>query len=376
MNLPADFLSPRIYVGTVIGLTVFFCLMTTVKIEEKPDEKVAGPKYRTFLNVYNLPLFLSFFIFGIAMDCNGDPVKFRTQLMSACFMIVLQMTLYYSILILLHPYLRRKIHSRTCAGLWIMPEVLCIFVQTYESNPIYWDTSPIQLALPPAVVQIAWKVWMTGFWIFLLWKIIEHNRFAEKLELTGRKVTDPAVLDIWEQEQKSTGEFPLLQYTPRISPMLHTPLSIGILKSNTILYLPEKEYSAEELKYIFRHEIIHIQRRDGTSKFFLVFCTALCWFNPIMWAAMARTAEDLELSCDDAVLCNVDQQARHQYAHLLLRTAGDARGFTTCLASTASVLRNRMKNVISPEEKVSGALIAAIAAFLLVSTFGFVSLEI
>lgn len=30
----------------------------------------------------------------------------------------------------------------------------------------------------------------------------------------------------------------------------------------------------------------------------LTFCTAICWFCPLMWIAKRRSAEDLELSCD------------------------------------------------------------------------------
>ena len=56
----------------------------------------------------------------------------------------------------------------------------------------------------------------------------------------------------------------------------------------------------EELKLILKHEIVHIAREDSWSKFFLVFCTAMYWFNPLMWYAMKKSAEDMELSCDDA----------------------------------------------------------------------------
>ena len=67
---------------------------------------------------------------------------------------------------------------------------------------------------------------------------------------------------------------------------------------------------------------------DAWGKFFLAFCTAICWFNPLMWVAMRKSADDLELSCDEAVTAELDEAGRRRYASLLLDTVGDERGFT------------------------------------------------
>ena len=85
MSILTTSLSLRLYAGTLMGLTVFFCLIHIIKIEGKPDEKISGPKYRTFFNVHNLPLFLAIFIISIAMRSNGDPLEFRKQLISTAF---------------------------------------------------------------------------------------------------------------------------------------------------------------------------------------------------------------------------------------------------------------------------------------------------
>ena len=44
---------------------------------------------------------------------------------------------------------------------------------------------------------------------------------------------------------------------------------------------------------------------------------------------MRKSADDFELSCDESVLLAQPQPVRRQYAELLLKTAGDERGFTT-----------------------------------------------
>ena len=110
------------------------------------------------------------------------------------------------------------------------------------------------------------------------------------------------------------------------------------------------------------------------SKFFLLFCTALCWFNPLIWIARRKSAEDLELSCDETVLLRRDAQTRRRYAELLLTTAGDERGFTTCLSATAASLRYRLRQIISPRKKRTGALLAGLLFFLLSMSCGMVAL--
>lgn len=69
---------------------------------------------------------------------------------------------------------------------------------------------------------------------------------------------------------------------------------------------------------------------------------ALCWFNPLMWIATRKASDDLELSCDEIVLENMDEGMRRQYAELLLDTAGQAGGFTICLSAAAETMRYRL----------------------------------
>ena len=125
---------------------------------------------------------------------------------------------------------------------------------------------------------------------------------------------------------------------------------------------------------MLRHEIIHICRGDPSSKFFMAFCTAMCWFNPLMWVAMRKSADDFELSCDETVLLDEPQPVRREYAELLLSTAGDERGFTTCLSATANALRYRLKNIMTPGKKRTGAILVGLTFAVLALCTGHMAL--
>ena len=97
-----------------------------------------------------------------------------------------------------------------------------------------------------------------------------------------------------------------------------------------------------------------MQRRDTHTKCFLEFCKALGWIHPLVWLAARRAQDDLELSCDEIVLEKADAVTRRKYAELLLSTAGDGRGFTTCLSASARTLRYRMRATVSGGKKKLG----------------------
>ncbi len=157
-------------------------------------------------------------------------------------------------------------------------------------------------------------------------------------------------------------------------PNIQTPLSVGLFQRSVRVVLPEREYTPEDLTLIFRHELIHIGREDSWNKFFLVFCLAMCWFNPLMWIAIKKSSEDLELSCDETVLLDSDDDVKRRYADLILKTAGDEQGFTTCLSASANALRYRLKSVVGSGKKPSGALVVGLVFFLLCMSCGYVAL--
>ena len=172
-------------------------------------------------------------------------------------------------------------------------------------------------------------------------------------------VTDEETLAVWQAELARAWVKKTKWKLVR-SQSLTTPLSIGLFDRTTRVVLPARSYTPQELSLVLRHEIIHICRGDPSSKFFMAFCTAMCWFNPLMWVAMRKSADDFELSCDETVLLDEPQPVRREYAELLLNTAGDERGFTTCLSATASALRYRLKNVMAPGEKRTGAILVGL----------------
>lgn len=290
------------------------------------------------------------------------------MMFSLCFSIFLHIGVYFLLLLLTLPFLRRYISARACAVLWLLPNYLFLTRNLFALPKPRWI-----LYFPKNEMKIALWIWLTGFAAVMIWKTVSHLMFRRRILKDARPVVSPSVLSLWEYELQKAA-IPKPKYKPVTSANVTTPFSIGFFKRSIRVVLPEQPYTDEELSLIFRHEIVHIGRADCMSKLFLTFCTAMCWFNPLMWIAMRRCADDLELSCDETVLLNAKAETRQKYADLLLRTSGDEHGFTTCLSASAASLRYRLKNVVKPKKRFLGSIAVGLIFFLLIMSCGYVAL--
>ena len=269
--------------------------------------------------------------------------------------VFLFITVYFTLLFLLLPLLRKYYTARTCATLWLIP--LFLLYQPYLSLP-----PKIILYFPGELLKLLICIWLTGFVIIFVGQIVSHIRFVWNLKQHSLPVADEGVLNKWESMKEERNiSYPIgLKYCSVIT----TPLTVGMWQEKMITYLPEKRFSAEEAELIFSHELWHIQRKDTHTKFFLRFCNALGWIHPLVWFAIKKAEDDLELSCDEAVLRGADSERRKKYAQLLLSIAGDSCGFSTCLSASAKTLRYRLKATMPGKSKRLGLLLLFLVTVL------------
>lgn len=300
--------------------------------------------------------------------------NFAVQVMLSIFFgIFINISIYYVFLMLVLPFLRKQINARACAMLWLLPNYLYIMIRIMIRGTNKLQRPLWIIRAPKHLVWILFWIWLAGFIGILTWKVITHLTFRAGILKDVVAVTDQEILDLWNWEI-ARARIKKTNYKLVISPNIATPLSVGLFQFTTVIVLPERNYTKEELTLIFRHEIIHIGRKDSWLKFFMIFCTAMCWFNPLMWMAMRKSADDMELSCDETVLLDSDEDTRRRYAKLILCTAADERGFTTCLSASASALRYRLKNIVTPKKRFSGALTVGILFFVLYISCGHIAL--
>ena len=331
-------------------------------------EEHERPRFLPFGGYYYLPMMMLLYpILGVIV--GGAQMAVQLTL-CALMRVFLELGVYYVLLMAVMPWLRKWVSARVCAMLWLLPDWIYVFVGRLD---LPTDGKKLVLHAPGTLVYVLLAIWAVGAVGVMVWKIGAHLVFRRRILKNAAPVTDRQTLHVWEIELERAWIRKCKWKLVR-SDAVTTPLSIGLYNRTTRIVLPMREYTQEELSLILRHEIIHISRGDPEAKLFLTFCTAMCWFNPLMWAAMRKSADDFELSCDESVLLDEPQPVRRQYAELLLQTAGDERGFTTCLSATAGALRYRLKNIMKPEKKRTGAILIGLTLFVLAMCSGYVAL--
>lgn len=284
--------------------------------------------------------------------------------------IFLFISIYFTLLLVFLPLLRRHYTARTCATLWLIPVFL--FYQPNINAYFQVELPRAVFYIPKHIMQILFGIWLAGFLIILWIQVISHVHFSWKLKKMSVPVTNPELTEVWEEEKNKLGlDFPV---GLRMCRMIRTPLTVGMWKKRRITYLSEEEYNREEAELVFSHELHHIQRNDTHTKFFLRFCNAFGWLHPFVWLAVKRAEDDLELSCDEIVLKDADRDRRKTYARLLLTTAGNSRGFTTCLSASAKTLRYRMKETMGEKKKKLGIGLLFLVMFISCFSIGRIAL--
>lgn len=352
----------------IFGIVVTYAIWDRDS-EKLSDENEQSPrkKYTSFISPTLLIFFFAFLLVITLIDNARLPL---TGIFPILFGIFINISIFFIVLILLLPLLRKYISPKTVAILWLLPNYMYITLQTYmtPAKPtLVIDIGSISL-------QNVALVWIVVAAFVLAYYLLKHFVFRFRLLHISENVEDSKIRKLWEDTQIEFGK-KKANIGIRISDNTATPLSIGLTGLTTVLVLPNTNYSEAELKLIFKHEIIHIIRQDSQTKLFIAFCNAICWFNPLMWVAMKKCTEDLELSCDEFVLEDASKEDKDLYGNLILSTAGNEAGFTTCLSANANALKYRLTNIYKPKRTFGGCIVAGVLMAVMILTSGFMALS-
>lgn len=153
------------------------------------------------------------------------------------------------------------------------------------------------------------------------------------------------------RQNMKQGKIEVIDTKERIvmSHCLNAPVLSGIMFPT--IYLP-KDLEEEEAGYIIAHEKYHRKRKDYLVKPILYIITIVYWFHPLVWFAYHLCCEDMEISCDEAVLKNAGSNIRKEYAHSLLKYAAKQNGFLLSpLTFGEPSLRSRIEYVLKYKKK-------------------------
>lgn len=143
---------------------------------------------------------------------------------------------------------------------------------------------------------------------------------------------------------------------------LPTPFVFGILRPR--VYLPA-HLSDEERRYVLEHERVHMARGDHLIKLTAWAARDIHWFNPLVWLAFALMENDMEMSCDEAVLRKLGEGVRQEYSRALLALSCEKRLNGCPLAFGEGKVKSRILNILTCRERTFAAVLAATVLVIL-----------
>ncbi len=136
----------------------------------------------------------------------------------------------------------------------------------------------------------------------------------------------------------------LLRENIYLADHIPTPFVMGLIRPK--IYLPSAMSDTEQ-SYIIQHEKHHIHRGDHIIKVLAFAAMCIHWFNPLVWLAYALSSKDMEMSCDEAVLKQIDRDIRADYSRSLLQfSTGKRIIIGTPLAFGEGDTKDRIENIM------------------------------
>lgn len=144
---------------------------------------------------------------------------------------------------------------------------------------------------------------------------------------------------------------------------LKTPFVFGIIRPK--IYLPVG-IGSEERNFVIMHEQTHIHRKDHMIKVIAFLILSIHWFNPLVWISYTLMSIDMELSCDEHVLKEMNEDIRKPYANLLLSLAvGKHMLNSSPLAFGEGNIKCRMKNVLNYKKPARFTVVISLIAVMI-----------
>ena len=200
--------------------------------------------------------------------------------------------------------------------------------QSLETNFDITDVTVVKISnkkltekpyvLSDIVRQYIWLIWLVPAIFLFARKIIAHKKILHYIRAGSREVQDNVLLEEFDKLLKKNHV--KRRMTISVNSMIMSPIMVGLF--NPCIILSTTEMTVLEFRHTISHELVHYRRRDILYKWLTQFAVCIHWFNPLLYMMERSINRACELSCDEAVIWNLDEQERYAYGDTLLRAAG------------------------------------------------------
>lgn len=187
-----------------------------------------------------------------------------------------------------------------------------------NSEPLIPE-QPAKVIAQPAPRWPLWVLvaWLAGVCVLAAQVVVSSVRFWSRNK-NWQRPADPAAIEELEkccERLRVRTKLELLE-----SAEVESPGLCGLWRPR--LLLPKgftARFSAEELQFVFLHELAHWKRRDLLMNWVITVLQITHWFNPLVWLGFSRWRTDREMACDAMALEAAGEDRHQEYGRTILR---------------------------------------------------------
>lgn len=202
-------------------------------------------------------------------------------------------------------------------------------------------------------------VWALGTAAVLAYKLWVYLRLRRRLFRCNRPASHPEAQTVfWTCKRELGIRGPV---TLRENPLVRSPLAAGL--SWPTVVIPAAPLEAEELRYMFLHELTHIKHGDLWMRFAAMLAQAVHWFNPLAYLLCRSIRTVSEQSCDERVVCPMSRAERYAYGSVIVKLAANVTagsGDWAASLSTRESIERRLTRVLRTENLKGGKRLLAL----------------
>jgi beta-lactamase regulating signal transducer with metallopeptidase domain len=235
-----------------------------------------------------------------------------------------------------------------------------------NGTPLFSPAGNSALPAPPAVfavpAHITWQqtafiVWLAGAALFLAYHAARHWRFVKMTARWSADIADRPARALFQELKSEMG------VSARIGlyrcSCVHTPMLVGLTAPRVLL--PDRDFAADDLRLILKHELVHYIRKDLWRKCLTLLAAAIHWFNPVVYLAAKAAAAQCEISCDALVLTGADFERRKRYGEAVIGMVRNGAKLRTSLSTHfyggKRNMKNRVFSIMDTKRKKTGVTI-------------------
>ena len=192
-------------------------------------------------------------------------------------------------------------------------------------------------------------------------KIIAYNGAVRSIKKSSSIIQNSQIFEIYKSicGEMNISRPPALAQNKQIA----SPMLVGAIRP--VIVLPNMDLNDAEIRYIFRHELTHYKRRDIVYKWAMQFTLCLHWFNPFVYWINREVNRNCELSCDEAVIKQLDEKSKYAYGDMLLDTISMNKKqknpvVSITLNEDTKLIKERLSAIMKYTKKKKGVLLLSV----------------